>query len=231
MFRYYLGLVTFLSRFIPNVSAKTSSLRDLLSKDAVFVWERAHQKALMELKETISSNECLSYFDSKKKTILIADAGPKAVGAVLVQESSGELFIVSYASKALSKIEEKYYQTEKEALALVWACEKFRIYLIGNEFELWTDCKALEFLFKPTSKPCARIERWVLRLQEFAFKVVYKPGKANIADPFSRLCTFMDSNDVAKEEVLIRMVKETTPTAINIEGCGAVKCQEGFKIG
>lgn len=86
--------------------------------------------------------------------------------------------------------------------------------LSGIEFELWTDCKALEFLFKPSSKPCARVERWVLRLQEFTYKIVHKPGRLNVADPLSRLCTVMDSDDVAKEKILIRMVEKSVPHAL-----------------
>lgn len=73
-------------------------------------------------------------------------------------------------------------------MALVWAVERFHFYLYGRDtFELVTDHKALEIIFNPKSKPCARIERWVLRLQSYRFKVVYKPGKNNIADPLSRL--------------------------------------------
>ncbi|KAF2898921.1 hypothetical protein ILUMI_07253, partial [Ignelater luminosus] len=62
--------------------------------------------------------------------------------------------------------EKRYSQTEKEALAIVWACEKFTIYLIGIKFELITDDKPLEVIYSVKSKPCARIERWVLRLQK-----------------------------------------------------------------
>lgn len=68
--------------------------------------------------------------------------------------------------------------------------EHFHMYLYGkNEFELVTDHKPLEVIFSARSKPCARIERWILRLQSYNYKVIYKPGKTNIADPLSRLCT------------------------------------------
>ena len=65
--------------------------------------------------------------------------------------------------------------------------ERFNVYLYGRSLELQTDHKPLERIYSRTSKPCARIERWVLRLQGYDFKVVYWTGKTNIADALSRL--------------------------------------------
>ena len=72
-------------------------------------------------------------------------------------------------------------------LALVWACERFSLYVFGAKFQLETDHKPLEFIYGPRSKPSARLERWVLRLQAFEVNVVYHPGSLNIADSLSRL--------------------------------------------
>ena len=76
---------------------------------------------------------------------------------------------------------------EKEALALVWACERYHAYVYEMRFDLVTDHKPLEVIYGPRSKPCARIERWVIRLQPYDFRVVYAPGQSNVADPLSRL--------------------------------------------
>lgn len=91
--------------------------------------------------------------------------------------------------------EKRYSQTEKESLALLWSVERFYFYLAGLEFELVTDHKPLEAIFKPASKPPARIQRCVLRLQAFKFRAIYQPGKLNIADSVSRLCSL--SNELS----------------------------------
>lgn len=97
---------------------------------------------------------------------MIADASPGTLGAVLIQFDDQEKpRVISFASKSLSETERRYSQTEKESLALVWGVERFYFNLDGLNFELVTDHKPLEAIFKPTSKPPARIERWVLRLQ------------------------------------------------------------------
>lgn len=92
-----------------------------------------------------------------------------------------------YASRSLATLERKYSQTEKEALVIVWGCERMRIHLIGIDFELLTDHGPLQFIFSSRSKISARVERWVLRLQPFKYIVRYIPGPQNIADSLSCL--------------------------------------------
>ena len=101
---------------------------------------------------------------------------------------------VCYASRTLSQVERRYSQTVKEALALVWACEGFHRYLYGlQEFELVTDHEALKVINATRSKPSARIERWVLRLHPYNYRVCYVPSRENIADALSRLTKIEDS--------------------------------------
>ena len=84
---------------------------------------------------------------------------------VLLLLQYGEWRAVSYASRNLTEVERRCAQTEKEALALVWACERLNLYVYGCEFELETDHKPLECIFSRTPKSSGRFERWVLRLQ------------------------------------------------------------------
>ena len=103
------------------------------------------------------------------------------LGAVLAQKQQGEFRVIMYASRSLTEVERRYSQTECEALAIVWA------YLYGIKFHLVTDHKPLECLYSKKSRPPARIERWVLRMQGFDYTIGYKPGGENIADFLSRL--------------------------------------------
>lgn len=217
--RSFLGLVTYVGKFIPDLGTTTDFLRKLTKVDCKFDWTEEHEQHFNTLKRSLSSVPTLAYFDPVKRTRLVADASPVALGAVLLQfDDQSNPRVISFASKSLSDVERRYSQTEKESLALVWAVERFYYYLAGLEFELETDHKPLEAIFKPSSKPPARIERWLLRLQSFKFKVIYKPGKFNIADPLSRLCKVEKENsfDAGSESNIFRIVEQSTPQALKI---------------
>lgn len=185
--RSFLGLVNYVSKFIPNLATLTYPLRQLTAQKQNFAWGSEQQAAFRKLKEYMIRPATLGYFDISDRTQLVADASPVGLGAVLIQINKQGPRIIAYASKSLSDVEKRYAHIEKEALALVWAVERFHFYLYGRSFELVTDHKPLEVIFGSKSKPCARIERWVVRLQSYKAKVVYRPGKSNIADPLSRL--------------------------------------------
>ncbi len=130
-------------------------------------------------------------------------------GAVLLQLQGDQWRAVSYASRNLSHVERRYAQTEKEAFVLVWACERFNIYVYGREFELETDHKPLECILSKTSKPSARIERWVLRLQ------CHNLENTNIADALSRMNQEDPKDQSSEKEDIVRFVAiESTPLAL-----------------
>lgn len=184
----FLGMTGYLMKFIPDYATINQPLRELTRKDSPFSWGQDQQESFDKLKEMLCNPPVLGYFNPKDKATVIADASPVGLGAVLVQENvEKQMRVISYISKSLTEVEQRYCQTEKEALALVWAVERLREYLLGIRFILITDCKALETIFKKPVVNCARIERWALRLQAFEFKVKYKSGKENLADSLSRL--------------------------------------------
>ena len=126
---------------------------------------------------------------------------------------------MAYASRTLTDVERRYSQTEKEALAVVWACERFHIYLYGKPFTLFTDHKPLEIIYNPKSKPPPRIERWALRLQPYQFTIVHMAGKTNPADILSRLP--LDNQpfrerDIA-EEYINYVASNAVPKALSLE--------------
>ena len=215
----FLGLVTYFGKFIPNLGTETDPLRQLIKTDVKFDWTQEHQKHFHNLKKSLVNLTTLSYFDPQRRTRLVADASPVALGAVLLQFDPEENpKIISFASKILSDVERRYSQTEKESFTLVWSLERFYFYLAGIKFELETDHKPLKAIFNPTSKPPARIERWLLRLQAFNYKVIYKPGKQNIADSLSHLCKVHEEHSFNSgiEPHIFRIVEENAPKALKI---------------
>lgn len=227
--RSFLGLVNYVGKFIPHLATISEPLRQLTKKEANFEWGPKQQESFEALKQSLVNNLTLGYYNVNNRTQVVADASPVGLGAVLIQFQENEPRIISYASRSLTAPEMNYAQTEKEALALVWAVERFHYFLFGRYFELITDHKALETLFGPKSKPCARIERWVIRLMSYKFKVVYKPGKTNIADPLSRLfkqvgAPLKATNDT--EKYIHWIVSFAEPKAIKIDEIDELSTQD-----
>lgn len=214
--RSFLGLVTYVGKFIPNLS----TLLDPLQKTArqpIFSWSPEDNARFEEITKLLSDEANLSFFDPSLRTIVMADASPVGLGAVLLQEKGSSIRTICFINRSLSAVERRYSQTEKEALALVFAVERLKYYLVGRQFDLITDHKPLEVIFGKRSKPCARIERWLLRIQGYRFNVIYRAGKNNIADPLSRLLpdnpAVISENDTY-EKNLIMLVQELTPKAL-----------------
>ena len=187
----FLGMANYSRVYIPDFATLTAPLRELTKKDVRYEWTQIHQNAFEKLKNTLATAPCMSYFDKRKQTFVTVDASPVGISAILSQQPKhrevNHQQIISYASRALSDVEKRYSQTEKEALAIVWAVEHFHLFLYGSEFTLITDHKPLEVIYgQRNAKTSARIERWVLRLQPYTFRIIYKSGANNPADYLSR---------------------------------------------
>ncbi|XP_055910452.1 uncharacterized protein K02A2.6-like [Eupeodes corollae] len=219
----FLGLINFIGKWIPHLATLSEPLKMLLrqkskrNSDISENWGKSQQTAFDSLKDALVDVPQLGYYNPHDKTLVIADASPVGLGAVLVQIKEKGPRIIAFGNKTLSDCERRYCQTEKEALALVWACEHFDMFLYGKDFVLITDHKPLETIFGPKTKSCARIERWVLRLQSYRYKVKYSPDKDNVAGPLSRLCRLATNPSTIYESYVHSVVEHSRPTAVSLQ--------------
>ena len=159
--RSFFGLVNYCARFFPNLATEAELLRQLTRKGTEWEWTEKQEQAFQKLKHTLTSDCVMSHYDPTAPTELRVDASPVGLGAILTQTGpDGASRPIAYASRTLSDVERRYSQTEREALGVVWGCERFHLYLYGAEFSLYTDHKPLEVIYGPKAKPPARIERW-----------------------------------------------------------------------
>ena len=107
----------------------------------------------------------------------------------------------------MSDVEGRYCITEKKALGLVGACERFSLYVIGKKFELEIDHKPLKYIYSKTSKSLARIERSVLRLQSYDFNIVYINQVVRILLMLYLDCTKMSILIQQNKKLMILSVK------------------------
>lgn len=157
--------------------------------------DEEYKKAFEELKLILTSDQVLAYPDFEIPFILTTDASNYALGAVLSQIQNNTEKPIAFGSRTLSNTEENYSTTEKEALAIMWAVEKYRPYLFGNKFVLVTDHKPVTFI--KSSVKNSKILRWRLELENFDYEVKYKEGKANVvADALSRKNKETNTNEI-----------------------------------
>jgi hypothetical protein len=138
--------VGFYARFIQDCSNKAAVLHELKRKGVQFVWLSKHQAKLEYLKQELCEAPTLQIPDFRKEFVLVTDASDLAVSAVLHQRIDGELAPISYYSRLLSGVERMYSTYEKECLALIFECEKCRVYLEHKDFELHCDTLFAEWI-------------------------------------------------------------------------------------
>src|SRR5580698_2282554 len=130
--RSFLGHAGFYRRFIKDFSAISRPMCHLLSKDAPFIWTEACENAFGKLKASLTTPPIVRAPDWAMPFELMCDANDYAIGAVLGQRHGKEPCVISYASKTLNEAQMNYSTTEKELLAVVFALDKFRSYLLGS---------------------------------------------------------------------------------------------------
>lgn len=190
--RSFLGLAAYVSTFIPSFGTLTHVLWKTASTKP-FVWTQEAQESFELTKEAIANSTVTNgYFSDTDETILYTDASPFALGAVLTQVNSERVErVISFASKSLTVSEQRYPQTQREALGIVWAIEHYHYHLRGRHFVVRTDARGVAFIFTRErdvpKRIMSRAQGFALRLNEFSFDIEYVKGTFNIADSPSRL--------------------------------------------
>ena len=185
--RSFLGHVGFYRRFIRDFSKIARPLCRLLEKDTKFYFDESCHNAFEEIKSILVKAPIMAKPDWNREFEIMCDASDFAMGAVLGQKDEKVFKAIYYARKTFNEAQENYSTTEKEMLAIVFACEKFRPYILGSHGIIHTDHTSIKYLMaKKEAKP--RLFRWVLLLQEFDLEIKDKKACDNvIADHLSRV--------------------------------------------
>ena len=194
--RSFLGHAGFYRRFIKGFSKIARPLCRLLEKDTKFNFDDSYKAAFEEIKLRLVQTPIIAAPEWDQGFEIMCDSSDFAMGAVLGQRKEKIFRAIYYASRTFNEAQENYSTTEKEMLAIVFACEKFRPYILGSHVIVHTDHAAIKYLMsKKESK--LRLIRWVLLLQEFDLEIKDKKGCDNvIADYLSKV----ERNKVEEEE-------------------------------
>ena len=182
-----LGLATYLLMFVQNLSGLSTTLRELTRKNVTFQWSDEHQEAFEAIKEAVSGEVTLNYFNPQKPITLQVDTSMAGLSAVLFQEDR----------------------------PVVFGCERFYNFLFGQDFIVESDHKPLESIhLKHLSSAPARLRRMLLRLQPYTMVIKYKPGReVAVADALSRL-PIEDTDAIPNLEAQIHDVQSQFSTEI-----------------
>lgn len=145
--RTFLGMTTYYSRFIPNLSTITAPLRQLLTKNTRFKWTQQCERVCKHLKDEIVSDRVLMPYNPELPTQLTCDASPTGIAGVLSNIVDGQERPIAFASRSLTSAEQNYSQLDREALAIIFSVDHFYYYLFDKHFELLTDNQPLSRFF------------------------------------------------------------------------------------
>lgn len=199
--RQFVGLASFFRRFIPNFASIAKPLTALTKNNVPWTWSEDQELAFQTIKTKLIERPLLALYNPSYITEVHCDASKLGLGGILLQrpDNKSPNKPVVYYSKQTSKDEEFWHSFELETLAVVLTLKKFRVYLIGVPFKVFTDCNALRTtLTKRDLVP--RVARWWLTLQEYNFSIEYRPGQnMKHVDALSRNpMEDTDSNDHAE---------------------------------
>jgi hypothetical protein len=197
--RSFLGHAGFYRRFIKDLSKITKPLTHLLQKDVAFDFDEKCLAAFRTLKSALVSAPIIQPLDWRQPFEIMCDASEYAV--VLGPSKEGCVHAVYYASKTINGAQLNYATTKKELLAVVFAFEKFRSYIVNSKVIVYTDHAAIKYLLaKKEGKP--RLIRWILLHQEFDVEIRDKKGVENVvADHLSRINRGQDDKEPIEDKM------------------------------
>jgi hypothetical protein len=184
----FLGMVGYYKRFDKGYAKIALPLMELLKKDVPFHWSLHQEEAFEELKIRMVKAPVMAAPQFDKEYHVTRYAFGFCIGIILWQygEEKEELPIY-YASRQINLDEKNYTMTESKCLPIIYACKKFRNYLLGHDVVFHTDHDAIKHLVNKANLS-KMIARWVMLLQEFQYQIVMKPGIRNKnVDYLSRL--------------------------------------------
>ena len=193
----FLGACNVYRRFIKSFAKTSTPLTDMLKKDSGVEWgediapTEAQRLAFEALKEALTTPPILALPKRNRPYMIDCDASAYAIGAALLQQQDEDdpksWATVGFFSKTLTPEQRNYSATERECYAVVWSVLTLRPYLEGAHFLVRTDHNALKWLLT-LEDPTGRLMRWRLRLMEFDYEIIYRPGlKHQVPDALSRL--------------------------------------------
>ncbi|EER05867.1 retrovirus polyprotein, putative [Perkinsus marinus ATCC 50983] len=210
--RSFLGLAGYYRNFVPHFADRSRCLYEIVNyctKNKVVElgnqWGKEEELAFNDLKQWIASLPLLAYPDFSRPFQLMTDASDVAIGAVVEQDGRP----LAFFSQSLTPTQRVWPVYEREAYAVFKALERFRPLLWGYHLELvvFSDHKPLEWIQTATT---AKVQRWLISMSQFKFKVFYKKGKHNVvADALSRITT---SDDKVAEPDLGALQRELQGT-------------------
>jgi len=182
----FLSFVNFMAKFIPNLSEHTFPLREVFKKSTQFVWGVEQDMAFDKIKRLISDASTLVLYDAEVETTLSANSSAHSIGAVCLQNGRP----VEFAAKSLTTCQQGYSQIEKELLATLFACKRFKFYCFGqSKIRVETDHLLLIGLMKDINELPPKLAAMRLELFTYPIQLVHKPGTEMVlADTLSRSC-------------------------------------------
>lgn len=214
----FLGLAGFFRKFVPGFSAVAKPLTDLTKKDEPFMFGSKQVMAFEALKSALVSEPVLQLYSPDLETELHTDASISGYGAALMQKRGVDWHPVMYLSFKTSSAEQRYSSYELEVLAVIKALKKLRVYLLGLQFRIVTDCKAFTQTMEKKDI-CPKVARWALCLGEFDCSVVHRAGTGmRHVDALSRYPVL--ALEAETDDGLLARVKSSQ---LHDEHCGLIR--------